>query len=80
LVFLTAPSQSDLAHRLAERRSDGQQEIDARLAIAQEEQEALPDFDYLIVNQDIKAAVSDLRAILTAERLKVVRLPSRNVS
>jgi guanylate kinase len=80
LVFLTAPTQSDLAHRLAERRTDGQQEIDARLAIAQQEQEALPDFDYLIVNQDVEAAVSDLRAILTAERLKVVRLPSRNVS
>jgi guanylate kinase len=80
LVFLTAPSQSDLAHRLAERHTDRQQEINARLAIAQEEEEALPDFDYLIVNQAREAAVSDLRAILTAERLKVVRLPSRNAS
>jgi guanylate kinase len=79
LVFLTAPSETDLARRLADRHTDPQTEIKARLAIASEEAEALPDFDYLIVNRSVEAAVCDLRAILSAERLKVVRLPSRNV-
>jgi guanylate kinase len=78
LVFLTAPSQADLASRLAGRQTDQQPQIDIRLATAAQEREALPAFDYLIVNGDIEAAVSDLRAILTAERLKVARLPSRS--
>jgi guanylate kinase len=74
LVFLTAPSAEELARRLAERRTDRQQEIDTRLAIAQQEAQALPDFDYMVVNENVEAAVADLQAILTAERLKVERL------
>ncbi len=77
LVFLTAPTEGELLRRLEQRRSDSPKEIDARLNIAQEEVEALAEFDYRVVNKDIEAAVFDLRAILTAERLKVVRLPGR---
>jgi guanylate kinase len=79
LVFLTAPSE-DLHQRLEQRHSDGPQGIDARLSIAQQEQSALPEFEYCIVNKDIESAVADLRAILTAERLKVERLLGRNGS
>lgn len=77
LVFLTAPTEGDLLRRLEQRRSDSQKEIDARLNIAEEEMQALAEFDYRVVNRDIEAAVFDLRSILTAERLKVVRLPRR---
>lgn len=78
LVFLTVPSESDLASRLAQRQADDQKDIDARLSIARQEEEALPEFDYRIVNGDLESAVHDLRAILTAERLKVGRLLGRS--
>jgi len=78
LVFLTVPSEGDLAARLAQRHADNPKDIDRRLSIAREEEEALPDFDYRVVNADLEAAVCDLRAILTAERLKVARLMGRS--
>lgn len=80
LVFLTAPTERDLLQRLEQRHSDSQKEIDARLNIAEEEVQALAEFDYRVVNKDIEGAVFDLRSILTAERLKVVRLPGRTGS
>ena len=78
LVFLTAPSSEELARRLERRHADAPQEIDRRLHIAQEEYDALAQFDYRIINDDIMGAVDDLRSILVAERLKVARLPGRS--
>lgn len=78
LVFLTAPSQAELQRRLRERHADSATEIDRRLGIAQEELDAMAQFDYCIVNDDLQTALGQLRAILTAERLKVTRLLSRS--
>ncbi len=74
LVFLTAPSSRELLRRLEERHADSPGDIDRRLSIAREEEEALSRFDYRIVNDALSAALQDLRAILAAERLRVSRL------
>lgn len=78
LVFLTAPSGIELERRLEQRHANAPEEIDTRLHIAQTEIDALSLFDYLLVNDDITKAASDLRAILVAERLKVGRLTAPN--
>jgi len=78
LVFLTAPSTEELARRLERRRADAPTEIDQRLHIAHEEYDALAQFEYRIINDDITRAVDDLRSILVAERLKVARLSGRS--
>lgn len=78
LVFLTAPSERELQRRLEQRSADSQSDIVERLQIAQEEEEAMSDFEYRIVNDTLDAALTQLHAILTAERLKVGRLFSRN--
>lgn len=80
LVFLMAPSTSELLRRLEQRRADSQADIDKRLHIAQEEEEAMSQFDYCVVNDDLVSALSNLRTILTAERLKVSRLGTRSRS
>jgi guanylate kinase len=77
LVFLTPPSTAELERRLARRQADSPEAIEERLRIAREELAALTDFDYRVVNDTLAGAVSDLRAILTAERLKVARLAGR---
>ncbi len=77
LVFLTPPSTAELERRLARRQADSPEAIEERLRIAREELAALADFDYRVVNDTLAGAVSDLRAILTAERLKVARLAGR---
>jgi guanylate kinase len=78
LVFLTAPSTEELARRLEMRHADDPADIGQRLHIAQEEYDALAQFDYRVINDDVTQAVSDLRSILVAERLKVARLTGRS--
>ena len=45
-----------------------------RLKRAQEEASAYPEYDYLIINGEVRDSISRLEAIVNAERLKVGRL------
>ncbi len=74
LVFITAPSMAELEQRLRERRSDAAGEISRRLERAREEVTMWRQYDYLIVNRDVKDAVEQLTAIIVAERLRASRL------
>lgn len=73
LVFLTVRSEDELVRRLEVRNSDDPADIAARLETARLEAKAIKDYDYLIVNDEFDVAVAQLRAILTAEALKVWR-------
>ncbi|HLN47338.1 MAG TPA: guanylate kinase [Magnetospirillaceae bacterium] len=73
LVFLTVRSEDELQRRLEVRNADGPGDIAARLETARLEAKAIKDYDYLIVNDEFDVAVAQLRAILTAEALKVWR-------
>ena len=74
LIFIVAPSLADLEHRLHERRSDNEADITRRLARAREEIALWRRYDYLIVNRDVKEALDQLEAIITAERTRTSRL------
>jgi guanylate kinase len=74
LIFIVAPSMKELEQRLRERRSDGETEITRRLARAREEIPLWPRYDYLVVNRDVKEALDQLEAIVTAERARTRRL------
>ena len=74
LVFVVAPSMKDLEQRLKERKSDAPKEIARRLARAREEIAAWREYDYLIVNQDLKETVEQLAALIRAERSRTSRL------
>jgi guanylate kinase len=74
LVFIVAPTMNELAQRLRERRSDAETEIARRLARAREEVTLWRNYDYLIVNRDLKEAAEHLTAIITAERCRAARL------
>lgn len=74
LVFIIAPSMKELELRLRERKSDAPQEIARRLARAREEIASWREYDYLIVNRDLKEAVEQLAAIIHAERCRTDRL------
>ena len=80
LVFLTAPSDDALAKRLTGRSTETPADIARRLDIAKLEEQFVPDYDYLIVNDALETALGQLRAVLTAERLKVARLRPRDRS
>jgi guanylate kinase len=74
LIFVIAPSMADLEQRLQERRSDADAEIRRRLARAREEIQLWRQYDYLIVNRDVKEAVEQLVVVIQAERCRTTRL------
>ena len=72
-VFLAPSSLGHLEKRLRKRGSESEEAIRARLDVAAKEMEALPVFDYLVINDDLDRAVEELRSILLAERCRVLR-------
>jgi len=73
-VFVLPPTLEDLEGRLRKRGAENEVEIQRRLNRAREETEALPQYDYLIINDDVGASVERFRSIVIAERSRVTRL------
>ncbi|MFQ6831976.1 guanylate kinase [Butyricicoccus pullicaecorum] len=73
MVFVAPPSMEELSNRLHGRGTESTEKVAARLAQAETELSHQSEFDYVIVNDDLGEAIADLRAILRAERCRVVR-------
>ena len=69
-VFILPPTASELERRLKRRAQDSKSVIGSRMAKAAGEMSHWPEYDYVVVNRDKRAAFAELRAILAAERLK----------
>jgi guanylate kinase len=72
-IFLRPASLEELEPRLAARGTESADERRIRLATAEREMQRVSEYDYVIVNQRdrLDHAVSDLKAIVLAERLRV---------
>ncbi len=73
-IFVMPPSFAELEERLRRRGTETEQAIAHRLKRAREEARAYPEYDYLIVNADLKDSLSRLEAVVEAERQRVGRL------
>lgn len=73
LIFLTPPSIEEQARRLQQRKSESTAELELRIKTIQEEMKYLPLFDYVVVNfqGEIDSAISQIKAIITAEKQRV---------
>ena len=73
MIFVAAPSMVELERRLRLRKTETGVDLELRTAAAQEEMKSLPLFDYVVVNRDeqVEAAVSQIQAIMTAEKCRV---------
>ena len=71
-IFLTAPSIATLKKRIA-ARSDGTQNVNVRLKTALKELKQIKNYDYLVINDDLKECIATCRAIIEAEFKKVTR-------
>jgi guanylate kinase len=69
-VFILPPSVRQLERRLKRRARDSKDIIRSRMAKAAGEMSHWDEYDYIIINHKIDRALAELRAILTAERLK----------
>src|SRR5207245_4024541 len=73
-IFVLPPSFSELEERLRRRGTEDEAAIARRLKQAHDEASAYPEYDYLIINDDVGESIARLEALVTAERLKVARL------
>lgn len=69
-IFVLPPSIAALEDRLRARGQDSDAVIADRMAKSQAEISHWAEYDYVLVNNDIDQAEAELRAILTAERLR----------
>jgi len=69
-VFVLPPSREELERRLRERAQDTHDVVAKRMAKASDEISHWAEYDYVIVNDDVARAQTEIGAILAAERLK----------
>lgn len=72
-IFILPPSVSALRERLQGRGQDSDKIIDRRMRDACADAAHYNEYHYLVINDDFDQALTDLRAIFMAERLKTPR-------
>lgn len=68
-IFILPPSVSDLYQRLIKRNQDNIDIIRQRISDVRESTNHLDDYDYVVINDDFSAALTDLKTIIDAGRL-----------
>jgi len=70
-IFILPPSKDELEKRLTGRGQDDSATIKARMDAAIDEMSHYNEYDYLVINDDFSAALSEIKAIIRAERQKL---------
>lgn len=70
-IFIAPPSIQELRRRLVSRKTETKEKIDSRIAWAEKELQAASQYDYQIVNDDLRQAYQVLRSIVIAEEHRV---------
>jgi guanylate kinase len=70
-IFVLPPSASVLEQRLRGRSKDSEEQIGKRLDMACREVDEFASYEYVVVNDELEAAVDRLRSIVLAERARV---------
>ncbi len=69
-IFILPPSLEELARRLKNRGTENEDSLKLRVENAKKEISHANLYDYLIVNEDINEAITQLKEIIAVERLK----------
>ena len=73
-IFILPPSKKELIKRLKTRGRDTQDEMKKRMDLVQNEISHFPEYDYVVVNKDLKECVNKIKNIIDSERSKKSRL------
>jgi guanylate kinase len=64
-VFIAPPSRDALRARLLQRGTDAPEQVDARLRTAEQELQAQPEFEHVVVNDRLQEATEELVEIVS---------------
>lgn len=73
-IFILPPSKIALINRLKTRGRDTKEEMKKRMSLVQNEISHFPEYDYVVVNKDLKICVNQIMNIISSERLRRFRL------
>ncbi|MGI6071232.1 MAG: guanylate kinase [Blautia sp.] len=73
LLFVTAPSASELKKRLEGRGTESKDVILSRLRRAGEEAQGMSDYDYILVNDDLEECLKTMHEIIQSEHWRAAR-------
>tara|TARA_B100000989_G_scaffold283512_1_gene249468 strand:+ start:10 stop:630 length:621 start_codon:yes stop_codon:yes gene_type:complete len=73
-IFILPPSKKELVKRLKTRARDTKEEMKRRMDLVQNEISHFPEYDYVVINEDLKKCVIQILKIIESERLKKSRL------
>ena len=74
LIFVAPPSIKELNARLSGRNTEDEQTIKNRIRAAFDELKCACDYDYIIVNDEVKAAAGRLENIIEASRYNKINM------
>jgi len=75
-IFILPPSIPELERRLVTRGQDSAEVIENRMAKSHNEISHWPEYNYVLINQDIDDSDAKLKTIITAERMRLSQQPS----
>jgi guanylate kinase len=75
-IFILPPSIPELERRLVSRGQDSAEVIENRMAKSHNEISHWPEYNYVLVNQDIDETDTKLKTIITAERMRLSQQPT----
>ncbi|MDE6182746.1 MAG: guanylate kinase [Eubacteriales bacterium] len=73
LIFLTPPNIIELKNRLKKRATETEDKINMRMKRAKEEIKLIDKYDYIVVNNIVADAVSDIENIVNSEKKSAKR-------
>ncbi len=71
LIFIAPPSIEELASRLRKRGTETEEVIRKRLEKAAVEAEGIEAYDYILINDDLEKALTQLNSLIRDQRLRV---------
>ena len=74
-IFILPPSIPELERRLFTRAQDSKEVIDGRMSKSRDEISHWPEYDYVLVNEDLDETEARLKTIVAAERLRLSQQP-----
>lgn len=73
MIFITPPSAEELVRRLTSRGTDSEEVIRSRLRQAVKESEGMNRYDYIIVNDDLEACVTDMHTLIQTQHCRTAQ-------